>query len=73
VQVGAFKSRANADALVAKIGKSYPDARVIVSQAGAAAVYRVVSGAFASKADANGRAKTLAASGYPTMVRDAGQ
>jgi type II secretory pathway predicted ATPase ExeA/cell division protein FtsN len=72
VQVGAFKSRENADALADKIRKSYPDARVIAGQGGAP-VFRVVSGAFASKADADSRAKTLAGNGYTTFVRDLAQ
>ena len=68
--MGAFKSRANAEGLVEKIRKSYPDTRVIVTQSGGASVYRVVSGAFANKADADKRAKTLAGNGYTPFVRD---
>jgi cell division protein FtsN len=67
VQVGAFKSRENAEALLTKIQKTYPDGRIF---AAAGSVFRVVSGAFASKGDADSRARTLAASGYTTFVRD---
>jgi len=71
VQVGAFKSRENAEALLARVQKSYPDGRIIAPEgSGAAAVFRVVSGAFPSRADAESRARVLGATGYTAYVRD---
>jgi cell division protein FtsN len=67
VQIGAFKSRENAEALLARVQRSYPDGRVIATDGG---VYRVVSGAFATKDDAASRAHTLTANGFSAYVRD---
>ena len=67
VQIGAFKSHDNAEQLLARVQKSYPDGRLIATDGG---VYRVISGAFATKDDAASRARTLTANGYSAYVRD---
>ena len=69
VQVGAFKSRANADTLRGKIEGQFPDARVVQATVNGSAVYRVFSGSFASKSDAEGRASALTRGGFNTYVR----
>jgi cell division protein FtsN len=70
VQVGAFKSRNNAEAVLAQIQKSYPDGRIVATGTETAPVFRVISGAFATKNDADSRARMLAENGHTTFVRD---
>jgi len=69
VQLGAFSSRANAEALLAKARPALRDGRIVASSAGGKSVFRVVAGSFATQADANAHAATLKKSGYTTFVR----
>jgi pilus assembly protein FimV len=71
IQVGAFSSRANAEALVAKIRGNAPDGRIITSTADGKAVFRVVIGSFSSPAEAAPRSRDLAKAGLSTFVRRA--
>lgn len=73
VQVGAFSVRGNAEALLAKVRGSYPDGRIVVASSGGKQVFRVVSGAFASKSSADLRARALKNGGYNTYVRQLAQ
>jgi type II secretory pathway predicted ATPase ExeA len=72
VQLGAFGSRANAEALLAKVRPKYSDARIIATTASGKPVFRVVSGTFTAMQDAKGRASSLAKSGFATYVRAVG-
>jgi type II secretory pathway predicted ATPase ExeA len=69
VQIGAFSSRGNAETALAKLKKSYPDGRIMVTTAGGKTVFRVVSGAFPSVPAANARAGALKRGGFSTYVR----
>ena len=69
VQVGAFSNKANADQLLAKLNAKFRDARIVPADVRGKRVYRVMSGSFASKADADGRARILKAGGFSTFVR----
>lgn len=69
VQLGAFSSRANAEALLAKARPAVSDGRIVASTAGGKSVFRVVAGNFATQAEANARAASLKKSGYTTFVR----
>ena len=69
VQLGAFGSRANAEALLAKLRPKYSDARIIATTVSGKPVFRVVSGTFTAMQDAKGRASSLENSGFKTYVR----
>jgi type II secretory pathway predicted ATPase ExeA len=71
IQVGAFSSRANAEALVAKIRGTAPDGRIVASTADGKPVFRVVIGSFGSPAQAAPRSRELAKAGLSTFVRRA--
>jgi len=69
VQLGAFKARANAQALLDKADSGFDDGQIIEAPFAGGHVYRVLSGNFASKAEADGRAVTLKEKGFATYVR----
>jgi type II secretory pathway predicted ATPase ExeA len=69
VQIGAFSSRGNAETALAKLKKTYPDGRIMVTTAGGKTVFRVVSGTFPSVPAANARAGALKQGGFSTYVR----
>jgi hypothetical protein len=69
VQLGAFKSRENAETLLAKAKAVFADATISSAESQGAPVFRVLSGSFTEKADAEARARTLAQSGFTTYVR----
>ncbi len=69
VQIGAFKGRENAEALLVKANGVFKDATIASVESGGTTVFRVLSGSFATKADADSRAQTLAQSGFTTYVR----
>jgi cell division septation protein DedD len=69
VQLGAFKSRPNAEALLARAQAAFADATISSVESEGAPVFRVLSGSFADKADADARARALAQSGFTTYVR----
>jgi cell division protein FtsN len=69
IQVGAFSSRANAEALVGKIRGNAPDGRIIASTGDGKPVFRVVIGSFGSPAEAASRSRELAKAGLSTFVR----
>ena len=69
VQVGAFSSQQNAEAVLTKMAKGYKDGQIVVAQVGGKSVYRVVSGAFATKSEADVRARTLTENGFSTYIR----
>jgi len=71
IQVGAFSSRANAEALVGKIRGNAPDGRIIASTTDGKPVFRVVIGSFGSPAEAALRSRELAKAGLSTFVRRA--
>ena len=73
LQVGAFKNRVNAELLRAKVGRSYEDARIVTAAVDGATVFRVVSGSFQQKADADSRARVLKENGFSTFVRSVTQ
>lgn len=70
VQVGAFRTEANAARIVARLSAAgVKGAHVIANHRGIASVYRVFSGNFVSESQAHRHAKLLKAKGYPTYVR----
>lgn len=69
VQIGAFKSRSNAEQVLVRLQGRYPDGRIVDAMSGDSPVFRVMSGAFASKVDADRRAGDLARNGFSTFVR----
>jgi len=69
VQLGAFSSRANAEALLAKARPAASDGRIVATSAGGKSVFRVVAGSFATQTEANAHAATLKKSGYPGFVK----
>jgi type II secretory pathway predicted ATPase ExeA/cell division septation protein DedD len=69
VQIGAFSSRANAEAVLAKARGTAKDGRIVASTAGGKPIFRVVAGSFSSPAEANQHAAALRANGYSTFVR----
>lgn len=67
VQVGAFRTPANAEEVVARLAKrGFKGAQVVK---GAGSVYRVMSGGFPTAQTARGHAKALAAKGFSTYVK----
>lgn len=71
VQVGAFSRRDNAQKMLTRLQGKYSDGRIVDAASSGSTVYRVLSGLFASKADADRRAAELARSGFSTYVRRA--
>ena len=69
MQIGAFKSRTNAERILARLQGRYPDGRIVNAMSGNSPVFRVMSGSFASKADADRRAGDLGRNGFSTYVR----
>jgi type II secretory pathway predicted ATPase ExeA len=69
VQLGAFSSRANAEALLAKARNVASDGRIVASSAGGKPVFRVVAGSFATQAEANTHAAALKKNGYTGFVK----
>lgn len=69
VQLGAFSTRANAEALLAKARPAASDGRIIASTVGGKAVFRVVTGSFATQSEANAQAVALKKGGYTTFVK----
>lgn len=69
VQLGAFSSRVNAEALLAKARPAASDGRIVASSAAGKPVFRVVAGDWATQAEANAHAAALKKSGYTTFVR----
>ena len=69
IQIGAFSSRANAEALIAKVRGTVPDGKIIASTAAGKPVFRVVVGSFGSSAEAATRSRELAKAGLSTFVR----
>jgi cell division septation protein DedD len=67
VQLGAFKTRRNAEELVVKVGKKSRTTKIL--QEGG--LFRVVSGSFVSKKDAALHESSLKRAGYTTYVRTA--
>ena len=59
VQLGAFSSRVNAATLLAKARSAASDGRIVASSAGGKSVFRVVTGSFATQAQANAHAAAL--------------
>lgn len=64
VQIGAFKSKANADAQLKKVKAKKIDAVVIKS----GSYYKVQAGAFSSKANADAQLKKVKAAGFDGVV-----
>jgi type II secretory pathway predicted ATPase ExeA/cell division protein FtsN len=69
VQLGAFSSRANAEALLAKARPAAGDERIVASTSGGKPVFRVVAGSFATQTEASAHAAALKKSGYTAFVR----
>jgi general secretion pathway protein A len=69
VQIGAFSSRGNAEAFLAKARGVAKDGRIVASTSAGKPIFRVVAGSFASSAEANTHASSLRENGYPTFVR----
>jgi type II secretory pathway predicted ATPase ExeA len=69
VQLGAFSSRVNAEALLAKARPAASDGRIVASSSGGKPVFRVVAGDWATQAEANAHAAALKKIGYTTFVR----
>jgi cell division septation protein DedD len=69
VQLGAFKSRQNAETLLVKAKAVFADATISSIESEGAPVFRVLSGSFADKGEAEARARSLAQSGFTTYVR----
>ncbi|MFP6626605.1 MAG: AAA family ATPase [Deltaproteobacteria bacterium] len=70
VQVGAFRTRRNAESVVARLARSSSVvARVNVNTSGPATVYRVFSGGFATESEASRHALNLRKAGFNTYVR----
>ncbi len=64
VQTGAFKNRANADALEAKLKKDGFDTYMVTADG----LYKVQVGAYSKKANADSMAAKLKAKGYETYI-----
>lgn len=69
VQIGAFRSRENAQKQLSRLSVRYPDGRIVNASTGDATVYRVMSGSFPTKAEAERRAVELSRNGFNTYVR----
>ncbi len=70
IQLGAFRTEANADKLVARMaGRGLKNGRVEVDSSGGVSVYRVLSGSFATATEARRQAKALAGKGFSTYVK----
>lgn len=69
VQIGAFRSRENAQKQLSQLSLRYPDGRIVNASTGDTTVYRVMSGSFTTKAEAEQRAVELGRSGFSTYVR----
>lgn len=72
LQVGAFRSEANAQALASEIGRSARDVHVSRRQVGGETYYRVRVGRFASRPSAMETADRLAGMGYRVIVVEEG-
>ena len=64
VQIGAFKSKANADAQLKKVKAKKIDATVVKS----GSYYKVQAGAFSSKANADAQLKKVKAAGFDAVI-----
>jgi len=69
VQLGAFSSRTNAEALLAKARSVANDGRIVASSAAGKPVFRVVAGSFATQAEATAYAAALKKGGYAGFVK----
>jgi hypothetical protein len=68
VQVGAFRVRTNAAALLEDLAPRYSDARIVTAELGGRVVYRVVVGNFPVLSAARARERMLRADGLSTYV-----
>jgi cell division protein FtsN len=69
VQLGSFRDRANAEALLAKLTAVYEDGYIVESEHAGGALFRVVSGSFDSLDSALTREQALQIHGFTTYVR----